>query len=402
MTKRGTNAEAAFSRGDFLRMIGLSGAVLTGGSGLLTSCGPGAASAANENSLRVGYLPITDATPLLVAHGKGFYAEEGLDAPRPRLFRGWSALAEAFLSRKVDVVHVLMPMAVWMRFAEKFPVKLIAWAHVDGSALTVGKNVTRLEDLAGGTVAIPFWYSIHNLVLQLLLRRSGLKPIVKGEASKADGTIKLSVMAPPDMPPALANGEVDGYIVAEPFNAAAEVQEIGYVQRFTGDIWFEHACCVVITHEDNVEQRPEWVQSVVNAVVKAQLFARENREETVRLLAGDKKPYLPQPQPVVERTFLHYGTEEYVDSGAIGHPGWKNKRIDFQPFPFPSYTEELIKLFAETEVEGDGDFLKYLDPSEAHEDLVDDSFVRKAMDAVGGASKFDLPESLSRSERISP
>lgn len=194
----------ALSRGEFLRMAGLSGAAFAGGSGVLASCAPGAAR--TPSPVRVGYLPITDATPLLLAHGMGLYEDEGLRAPRPRLFRGWSELAEAFLSRKVDVVHLLMPAAVWMRFAENFPVKLVAWGHVDGSALTVGNGIRELGDLAGETVAVPFWYSIHNLVVQLLLRKAGLSPVLREEPSRDRGTVRLTVMSPPDMPPALANG----------------------------------------------------------------------------------------------------------------------------------------------------------------------------------------------------
>lgn len=388
-------AQTAFTRADFLRLMGLSGAA-AGLSGALAGCGP---VGAETGSVRVGYLPITDATPLLLAHANGLYADEGLEAPTPRLFRGWSELAEAFLARRIDVAHVLMPMAVWMRFAEDFPVKLVAWGHVDGSALTVGRGVNALGDLAGQTVAIPFWYSVHNLVLQLLLRKQGLRPILRGEPSATEGTVRLTVMAPPDMPPALANGAIAGYIVAEPFNAAAEVQGIGRVQRFTGDVWFEHACCVVVTHEENVERHPGWVQSVVNAVAKAQVFARENRGEAARRLADG---YLPQPLPAVERAFSHYHGEEYAGSGALEHPDWGNRRIDFQPFPFASYTEELVRLFRETEVEGDTGFLGRLDPARAHEDLVSDGFAREAIKAAGGASRFGISESLSRSERISP
>ena len=37
-----------------------------------------AARAADDDVVRIGYLPITDATALLVAHGMGFFKDEGL------------------------------------------------------------------------------------------------------------------------------------------------------------------------------------------------------------------------------------------------------------------------------------------------------------------------------------
>ena len=51
------------------------------------------------------------------------------------------------------------------------------------------------------------------------------------------------------MVPALAAHHIAGYIVAEPFNATAETLGIGKILRFTGDVWKDHACCVVFMHE---------------------------------------------------------------------------------------------------------------------------------------------------------
>jgi NitT/TauT family transport system substrate-binding protein len=118
---------------------------------------------------------------------------------------------------------------------------------------------------------VPFWYSIHNVVVQALLRANGLIPVIRGSGTLAANEVRLVVMAPPDMPPALASGRLGGYIVAEPFNAVAETLGIGKVLRFTGDVWKRHACCVVFMHERDLAGRPDWSQRVVNAIVKAQL-----------------------------------------------------------------------------------------------------------------------------------
>ena len=91
-----------------------------------------------------------------MAHGRGFFEAEGLKAARPTLLRSWPQVAEAFQARKVDVVHLLMPMTIWLRFGQAFPLKVVAWDHVDGSALTVAPDVARVEDLAGKTVAVRF------------------------------------------------------------------------------------------------------------------------------------------------------------------------------------------------------------------------------------------------------
>ena len=161
----------------------------------------------DDEVVRIGYLPITDATALLIAHANGYFEDEGLKVAKPTLIRGWSPLIEGFVSGKFNLVHFLKPIPIWMRYNNKFPVKLMAWAHTNGSALVVGKD-TGIQDfsmLGGKQVAVPYWYSMHNIVLQYALRQSGVTPVIKPQGARlAPNECNLQVMPPPDMPPALA------------------------------------------------------------------------------------------------------------------------------------------------------------------------------------------------------
>lgn len=389
--------DSLFSRRDIMRLS----ALLTA-SGALPFLNARAARAQDpDEPVRIGYLPITDATPLLVAHGKGFFEAEGLAVEKPVMFRGWSQIVEAFLAGQVNVVHLLSPITVWARYGSRIPAKVVAWNHTSGSALTAANDIGTIADLGGKTVAIPYWYSIHNVVLQRLLRENGLKIVTTG--TPAADEVALSLMSPADMVPALAAGQIAGYIVAEPFNAAAEINGIGKVLRFTGDVWKDHACCLVFMQEQDLAQRPEWSQKVVDAMVKAQLWTRDNRAETAQLLSSaNPQKYTPHSPEILARVLTpsDADTQGYVASGAIRHPDWKDKRIDFQPYPFPSYTEELVRMLKDTEVAGERGFLSDLDPTFAATDLVDDSFVRKALERVGGLPAFGLPEGWTRSEVV--
>ncbi len=383
------------SRRDFLRLS----ALLTGSLAL-----PQLARAANPNDpVRIGYLPITDASPLLVAHSKKLFEAQGLEVEAPKLFRSWAQIVEAFMAGQVNVVHLLSPMTVWARYGSNFPAKVVAWNHMSGSALTVAPTIQNVKDLGGKKVAVPFWYSVHNVVLQHLLRENGLTVVTKPADSLKPNEVALSIMAPADMGPALANGAIAGFIVAEPFNAAAETNGIGRVLRFTGDVWCEHACCVVTMHERDLKDRPEWSQKVVNGIVNAQHWLRDNRKEGAQLLSKDGAgKYTPFPPAVLERVLVPNTerNQQYVKEGAIRHPEWKDERIEYQPYPFPSYTEQLVKLLKATQVEGDNKFLASLDPAFVAKDLVDDRFVRKSIAALGGLKAFGLPEKFTRSETI--
>ncbi len=351
--------------------------------------------------LRIGYLPITDATPLLVAHNNGIFEKQGIKVEKPRLFRSWAQLVEAFLAGQVNAVHLLSPMTIWARYGSQSKAKVVAWNHMSGSGLTVQPNINDISDLGGTTVAIPFWYSIHNVVLQHLLKSKGLESIADGEPGPKQ--VKLVVMAPSDMLPALANRRISGYIVAEPFNAAAEQLKVGKILRFTGDVWKDHACCVVLMHEEDTTNRPEWSQAVVNGIVQAQAWIQENREETARILSKEHdQRYTPHAYDTLAQVLVPAKMDRamYESDGAIVNKEWEEKRIDFQPYPFPSYTEELVRRLKDTLVSGRNDFLAQLDPAFVAQDLVDDRFARKAIESIGGLPTFGLQANYERQEII--
>ncbi|MFC4114424.1 ABC transporter substrate-binding protein [Nonomuraea zeae] len=341
---------------------------------------------ARAATLRIGYLPITDAAPLLLAHDSGQFGRRGITTPAPVLYRGWAPLVEALQGGNVDIVHLLMPLAIQLRYDAKVPVKVLAWNHANGSALTVAKDVGRVEDLAGTKVAIPAWFSVHNVVLQKLLRKAGITPVLDTVPSARARTTQLVVIPPADMPTALQSGSISGYIVAEPFCAAAEVLGIGKILRFTGDVWKDHACCVTVVREDLVRDRPDVAQRAAEAIIAAQLAIRGDREGSARRLSEGR--YLPQPLPALERTFTARPDPAYVSSGAIRHPEWDSRRIDFQPHPYPSYTGELVRAMKETVVDANVAWLDDLDPAEVHGDLVATGISAAALDATGGLTAF--------------
>ncbi|MEN4447916.1 ABC transporter substrate-binding protein [Mycobacterium sp. SMC-21] len=340
--------------------------------------------------LRVGYLPITDAAPLLMAHSAGLYPA---GVGKPVLFRSWAALGEAFLNRQLDVVHLLMPMAVQLRYALGGGVRVLGWNHTNGSALTVAPHIRELPDLAGSQLAIPFWWSIHNIVLQKLLRANGLQPVIRRSASRADRTVELVVMSPSDMVPALATGTIAGYVVADPFNAMAQTKKIGRIHTFLGDVWRDHACCALVTRDDVIASRPAAVQQLTDAVVTAQLALSNDRKAAAAKLGGGR--YLPQPVPAITLA-MTYPTAPYP----LRHPEWQPQRLGFQPFPFPSFTDELVTAMRDTVIDGDRRFLERLDPATVHSDLVDDTFVRNAIQAHGGPAAFGLSGDYTRTEQL--
>ncbi len=362
---------------------------------------PGAMRAfAKEETIRLGYLPITDATPLLVAHGLGYFAEEGLIVERPVMVRSWKILIESFLAGKFNLTHMLFPIPVWMRFKQNIPVKVLAWDHTNGSAVTVrgDSEIYSFKDLGGKNIAVPFWYSMHNMILQMGIRAYGLKPVIRPQSAKlGKDEVNLLILPPPDMPTALLGKKIDGYIVADPFNALAEIKFKARIMRFTGDIWKNHPCCVIVTNENLIKRNATLVQKAMNAIVRAQQWCINNPSETAHLLSRDGEGYLPFPKHILSKVFQNPKKDQLV------HPDWNVTRIGFQPFPFPSATQFIIDQMGKTVVEGNTDFLKRLDTPKAAYELVDDSFVMKTLDEMGGINRFyncNLTKPYSREETV--
>lgn len=339
-----------------------------------------------DPTVRIGYIPITDAAALLVAHELGLFKKEGIPSVRPTLIRGWSPLVEAFAAHRFNLTHMLIPIPIWMRYNNKYPIKITAWDHTNGSAILVGKKtgINSPADFGGKQFAVPYWYSIHNIVSQRIMKAAGIKPVIRPQTAKlAPDECNYIVLPPPSMPPALAAGSIDGYCVAEPFNALGEIKAGGKVLRFTGDVWKGHPCCVVVMHEKDAmdPDRAAWAQGVHNAIIAAQIHLAENREAMSVMLSRDGKKYLPFPKEVIKRAMMFYDPAYYKNPDAIQHPEWKQDRINFQGWPYKSATELVVTDLKQTLVTGNKSFLEDLTPQHVAKDLVNYDFVKKALEA---------------------
>lgn len=338
-----------------------------------------------DEVVRVGYIPITDAAALLIAYDQDFYKKQGLEAEKPELHRGWMPLIEAFQAHRHNLAHLLNPIPLWMRYSTGVPVKITAWDHTNGSACVFGSHtdIKGWEDFGGKQVAVPWWYSNHNIILQDFLREVGITPVIRPQDAKiGPDECNLQVVAPPDMPPALAARRLDAYIVAEPFNSLGEMQAGGEVIRFTGDYWKGHPCCVVVMHEDDVEDpdREEWTQAVTDAIVEAQLWIGQNREKAAERLSRDGGGYLPFPKDVIDRAMNFYDPAYYDNPQAIKHVDWEQDRINMQAWPYRGATEYVIERMREVVLTGEREFLNEHETEFILDDLVNYKFIKNSLE----------------------
>lgn len=140
---------------------------------------------------------------------------------------------------------------------------------------------------------------------------------------------------------------------------------------------------------------------MTSALVQAQRWVLDNRLQTAQLLssAGPNK-YTPHSAQALAKVLAATDYAAYEQTGVVRNQGWHQRRIDFQPYPYASYTERLVGAIKATRMEGDNAFLDRLEPAFVARDLVDDRFVRQAIADIGGPQVFGIPAGFARKEVV--
>lgn len=206
--------------------------------------------------IKIGYLPITHAGPLyLDAH----LSRGELEAYEIQMvkFGSWPDLMDALNTGRIDGASVLIELA--MKAKELgIDLKAVALGHQDGNVLVSSKEVETTADLKGETYAIPHKFSSHNILLNEMLKKDGL----------SYGDLNVVEMAPAEMPAALAEDRIAGFVVAEPFGAMAVALDKGDVHYHSDEIWPDSYCCVLVLRNDFIENNHDVVQSFVSRYVQ--------------------------------------------------------------------------------------------------------------------------------------
>jgi len=242
--------------------------------------------AASPPTFRVGYLPITHSLAVVVADSLNRGKYRNL---KPELvkFSSWPELLDAYNSGEIQAASELLVLA--LAGAERgVPETVVALSHRYGDILTVTKNINSVRDLKGKRVAIPHRMSVHNILLSQTLKKEGL--------SLKD--VEWIEMPPPDMPAALARGDISGFIVAEPFGTKAIQAGFGKKLVNAKDIWPDYICCSLVVNPAFMKQYPAAVKEYVDSFTAAGRFIDSNRHKAIRIA----RQYMNIDEKVLEQS----------------------------------------------------------------------------------------------------
>ncbi len=239
--------------------------------------------------IRIGHLKITDHLVLGITADKIRSGVETLKhcMLEPVLMHGWNQVADALADGGLEGALILAPTAMDL-FKSGIPVKLILFTHRSGSILVKNKaaGIRNMRDFKGKIVLIPYQLSVHHMLFHRLLAEVGLKP---GTTKDPHADVFLEVMAPTMMPEAIQyddDGEIGGFIVAEPIGTQAVAAGYGEEVCLSRDLWPGHPCCVLVMRNHVIEEHPEAVQEITNSLVQSGFFMDKNPVEAARIGSG--------------------------------------------------------------------------------------------------------------------
>lgn len=285
-----------------------------------------------KKNLKVGFIPINCATPLIMADPMGFYKEQGLSVSLQKT-AGWALVRDNMLNRELDASHFLapMPLAISMGLGSSTqPMRVATIQNINGQAITLAlkhKNNRDPRNWKGFKFAIPFEFSMHNYLLRYYLAEHGLDP---------DQDVQLRVTPPAEMIANLRAGNIDGFLGPDPFNQRAVYDEIGFIHILSKDIWDGHPCCSFGTSEAFIKENPNTFAALYRAVLKSASAASDpaNLKTIAQVISTPN--YLNQPEIVIRQAL----TGRYADGLGVvqDDPG----RAGFDPMPWYSMATWML------------------------------------------------------------
>ena len=265
-------------------------------------------------SLTLGYVPLIDAAPLILARELGFAAEEGLEF---RLLRqgAWAQARDLLGAGVIDAAHMLapMPVAQALGLGPALPdLDLVMVLSQGGQAVAISQKLAaRLREnghdfdfqdarkagealryAAPGRlrIGVPFPFSTQVELMQHWLSACGF-------AQEPE----VVTVPPPLMAAAMAAGEVDAFCVGEPWASSAVEQGVATLLLPGIAIWAAPPEKGFVMRRDFTRAQPELTGALMRAIWRAcrWLDETENRDTAVEIIS--RREYLDLPPELAER-----------------------------------------------------------------------------------------------------
>ena len=293
---------------------------------------------AQNDPVRLGFIPLTDCSPIVMAKELGLFKKYGVEVVVTKE-SSWANVRDKILTGELDGAHCLysMPFSVYTGVGGKAgsEMKIAMMLNVNGQAITLSndfcgkvgfKQMNKVTPVVAAklkaekevTFAMTFPGGTHDLWLRNWMSVAGLN-------QKA---VKIITIPPPQMVANMKVGNMDGYCVGEPWNARAIIDGIGFTAITTQAIWQDHPEKALVVNKDFSAKRKADLVKVMKAVMEAckWLDVPANRKKAAAIIG--KAPYVNAPADVIEARLMgdynlgcNQGVEVYDNDYMLFHKG---------------------------------------------------------------------------------
>ena len=302
---------------------------------------------------KLGFIALTDASPLIIAKERGLFAKYGMPDVEVLKQASWAATRDNLVLGSggggIDGAHILSPMPYLLTTGQAtggkpLPMNILARLNTNGQAISVGNDLKAVKvglNSAGakarfaqlkaannmGKVAMTFRGGTHDLWVRYWLASGGINP---------DTDVSTIVIPPPQMVANMKAGTQDAFCVGEPWNGQLVNQKIGYTACLTSEIWMNHPEKALGLRADWVAKNPRAAQAITQAVLEAQMWCDQpaNKPAMCSILSG--RQYINVPIGDILPRLL--GTVDFGDGRtAKGSPHVMKFWAYNASFPFKSH-----------------------------------------------------------------
>lgn len=232
----------------------------------------------NKTTIRLGFVPLNDVAPLLLAQEMEIFQKHGLDVKLSREL-GWASVRDKVVTGELDGAHSIIglpicPLTVGQS-VRSLPVIAPLITSLQGNAITIARrfkdegsqtpkamvhHLAKSKSSRPLTFAIVSKFSSHLILVREWLRSGGVNP---------DTEANIVVLPPPQMVHHLRAGHIDGYCAGEPWNSLGVMVGHGFCAATSVEVSPYHPEKVLMLSNRFVARNPEACRNLVDSIVEA-------------------------------------------------------------------------------------------------------------------------------------
>jgi bicarbonate transport system substrate-binding protein len=272
--------------------------------------------------VKLGFMPIFEAAPLIIAKEKGFFTKYGMTEAEVSKQANWGSARDNIeigsAGGGIDGGQWQMPMPYLIseglitKNNVKVPMYVLAMLNTQGNGIAIaksqmGKNISldmsKAKDYIQGLkkagtpfrAAYTFPKVNQDFWIRYWLAAGGINP---------DTDVSLLTVPAAQTVANMKTGTMEGFSTGDPWPGRLIKDDIGFVAALTAQIWPSHPEEYLGMRADWVDKNPKATKAILKAVMEAQQWCdkQENRKELAQIVA--KASYFNVPAETLEPMFM--------------------------------------------------------------------------------------------------